>query len=300
MRDDYDVTTVLLEMGMDRTNATLSIPFMWFMPATTDAYSPEVIMIIESLQARLSQMGYPNAQRGFVDKATANALNQLAGRNWRSKTWLQIYGDVLHKDASGAPKRSNAMGYSGMGALPATDWCSTKNPQGTCKPIRGIVLPMTIAAADQFKSMQDEINRVAHMTNTAKVAVDGRIGPGTLSAANAALKKGTAVIGFALPGYPNVDALAANADVVTNALDRIANSLKAPRYVAGKQPAAPPSGTGGQVNPPREMIIAAMPLHQRVQQSVLFWPAVLGLMVGGFWYMEQKKKGKKKPLASLL
>lgn len=295
---NYDVVTLARKMGLNTMNAQMVVPQMWLMAATCDPYSPVTIMMVEALQYKLATMGYANRGDGFIDKHTAAALATIAGPHWQSKTWAQIYGDVLWAETHGVPAKGlSGMGYTAMGGLSTSDWCSSKNP--VCpNPLKGIVKPMTVNAANTFKLVQQETNRVAHMTGTTKIAVDGRIGPGTLSAVNAALKKGVALIGWALPGYPTVEDLAASADVVHVALSNIANSLNAPTVVLG--PAAPhPSGAGGQLNPSNADIMADMPLFDRlkIQMSGASGMLLIGAtIVGGLVYYNMKKTGKKPPI----
>jgi hypothetical protein len=308
MPTQYDVTNVLLDMGMDRANAEMAVPFMFMMPATTDPYSPTIIMIVATIQKRLAAKGYANKGRGFVDKATANALNQLAGRKWRNKTWLQLCGDVLNRIGS-TPDRSKAMG---MGADDGVlIWCSKEYPQGGCTPLSGVVKPMTVYTAEVFKDMQNQANRCASKLSLSPTAVDGRIGTGTLSLANkivAKLKRDGSSsvyrtmakqvtqhgISAAWP-VSSIDELAAIADRVADTFKAVANTAGALTRVPGPQPAAPPSGSGGVLNPPDSQIVAGMPIHYRVMNSSMFLPGV-GLAVVGVLYYMNKPKGKGKGL----
>lgn len=291
----YDAVSIAMQMGMDRVNAGMAVPQMWITPASSDPYSPVTIMMVQAIQRRLAKMGTVSRGDGFVDKATSAALAQLAGHNWNQLTWMQLFQRVLGGKAA---KGMGAMGYTGMGysalgTLEDSQWCSSKNP--ICpSPLKGIVKPMTVAAADLFKLVQSETNRVAQMTGSPKVAVDGRIGPGTLSAVNKAVKSGS-VVGSFLPGYATVEDLARNADVVHVALSTIANSLNAPKVVAG--PVAPhPSGSGGALNPPNSTIMADMPLFDRIKvhMSGTTGMVVIGAtIIGGLLYYQSKKTGKK-------
>ncbi|MHC4175885.1 MAG: hypothetical protein ACYSWU_00150 [Planctomycetota bacterium] len=280
--------TVAMEMGMDRVNAGMAVPQLWLMAATTDVYNPVTIMIVETLQHKLATLGYPNRQDGFVDKATAAAMRELSGPNWKSKTWLQLYGDVLYRgNHSASPTGAMGMGYSSMGLVLQPNWCSTKNPQGNCKPIRGIVLPMTIETANLFKAVQNQANRVASSYGWSRIAVDGRLGSGTLSLVNKCLAK------IPAPTFSDVDGLALTADLAMEKLHSQANQLNVATKVPSPPPKAPPSGTGGVVNPPRDQIVAGLPLLQRVQQSNLALVGIGLAVVGGLYYYESKKKGKK-------
>lgn len=63
----------------------------------------------------------------------------------------------------------------GMGSISSSSFNSTKYP-GICKP-------STTATLAVFKSMQQQLNRVASIKGLPKVAVDGDVGPGTVQLA---------------------------------------------------------------------------------------------------------------------
>jgi hypothetical protein len=293
----YDVVTIAMNMGMDRVNAGMAVPMMWIRAATVDPYSPVVIMIVSKLQHKLALMGYPNRRDGFVDQATSDALRQLCGSDWKARTWLQIYGDVLQAAKNPkSPGKNTTMGYSGFGSVDDIEWCSKANVQGNCQPLSGLVKPMTIATANIFKNLQGQANRCAQVFGFSKIAVDGRIGSGTLSLVNKSAKKGISsmpLLGSLLSGWPNVESLARNADVAASGLKSIADSANAPAVVAG--PASPsPSGTGGRLNPSNAEILKYADLKTKVMNSSLTLPVVAIGVIVGLYYYDKNRKGKKR------
>lgn len=86
---------MLLAAGIGEFNATLSIPYMYFMPRTCDPYTQGVMQIIEGLQNLLRARGHKVPLDGWLGPDTAGALQLYAGAGWADKTWMQIYGDVM-------------------------------------------------------------------------------------------------------------------------------------------------------------------------------------------------------------
>lgn len=113
---------------------------------------------------------------------------------------------------------------------------STKYP-GTCKPSNKSTL-------DVFRELQRQLNRVAQLRGLGKIAVDGDIGPGTVSLANKAL------------GAPaNCTTIAASADGYANQAKIMADNGGAPATVASPVPIRPSTivnaVTGVEVIAPR-------------------------------------------------
>lgn len=93
-----DVGTIremLLAAGIGEYNAVLSIPYMYFLPRTCDPYAQGVQQIVQGLQNLLAYRGLQVPQDGFMGSSTMAATERFAGRMWRDKTWLQLYGDVI-------------------------------------------------------------------------------------------------------------------------------------------------------------------------------------------------------------
>ena len=306
----YDTVEAAMKMGLNRVNATMVTPFMWFTPGGSDPYSPVVIMLVEALQHRLRHLGYENRADGFVDRATSAALSKISGPTWKQKAWVQVYGDVLHTAATGHRPRTteeDIMSYSHMGAIngrgrvrylreaPAgtrwgtlgdverTDWCSTSNPQGNCKPYAGICKPMNSRTLAFAKDLQRQLNRILKAQKKPLLYVDGSIGPKVVAAVNTAIP---------YPA-PNCDAVAQIVDELASTAAAVADNMGAgavpdPKGSMARSPVIDPS-TGVPKYPPRQAGLTA--IFDFVQS-----PLGLAVVGGGvlFFLMTQDKK-KKKP-----
>lgn len=123
-----NIRQMLLAAGIGEFNATMSIPYMYFLPRTCDPSTQGVIQIVEGLQNLLRARGEQVPLDGWMGKTTVDALMKFAGPTWRDKSWVQLYGDVLRgRRAPGfekdAPASAQAMdGYvyeTGLGVVPA-------------------------------------------------------------------------------------------------------------------------------------------------------------------------------------
>jgi hypothetical protein len=85
--------------GIGAFNVEMAIQNAFFMPRTTDPDSQPTITLIEGLQRALDL-----DVSGTLTPETVRAIRRVSGKNWMSKTWLQIYGDV------GTMKKVSALG----------------------------------------------------------------------------------------------------------------------------------------------------------------------------------------------
>lgn len=90
-----DVRDMLMQLGLYETSATLVIPYVNFLPRTSDAAAQGIMVIVGALQRRLHGLGFPLRTDGYMGTRTTAALEVVSGPNWRDKTWLQLMGDVL-------------------------------------------------------------------------------------------------------------------------------------------------------------------------------------------------------------
>jgi hypothetical protein len=287
-----DIIDALMALGLNREMATMSIPYVWFRPATTDPYSPVTIAIVQGVQKTLALMGIKTRGDGYVDGYTRVALDSIAGPDWKSRSWIHVIDDVLYAGATGkmpAEEENSAMGYLGndegyasVSGLPKTTWCSERNPQGKCKPIRGVCKPMDRPTLELFWDLQRNTN--AHLAKAGKTLldVDGRIGPKTVKGVNFAL--GSKV--------SHCDDISANADNVNGLLSLKAAAVGAKRVPDPKRPGgSPPSlpGPGGSVIHP--------PLQQAGFTQFVTSPIGMASIAGAvlfFLVMQDKKKPSKK------
>ena len=114
------IREMLLAAGVGEFNATLSIPYMFFLPRTCDPYAQGVMQIVQGLQNLCNQRGAQLAIDGWMGQDTQRAVARYAGKNWRDKTWVQLYGDVLNGRARAAGARAPApreVAESGLGGI---------------------------------------------------------------------------------------------------------------------------------------------------------------------------------------
>lgn len=291
--DAPDVIDSLLMLGMNRETATMTIPYVWFAPATTDPYSAVIIALVEAIQHTLLERSIPTRADGYVDARTSLALAKYAGPRWKNRPWIHVIDDLLFKTPTKgravAAQKEMAMGYYGsLGGMSKTDWCSDRNPQGNCAPIAGVCKPMDSGTLGLFKSVQREVNKIHAKQKKALIGVDGRFGPGTVRAVNAIM--GT--------NFGHCDDLAARADTILTGLASLAAGLPQP---PDPRPTAPPSvaGPGGTVtHPPDDVITAGLPIGDRAMQFVKTpagMASVAGLVVVGLILFGGSKK-KRKPV----
>ena len=110
-----DAVELAMAIGMSRANATLAVPFLWITPGGSDPYSPTIIMMVEALQHSLRKLGVKTRGDGFVDKGMSSALERISGPHWKSKAWIQVFGDVIGKTDEPIP--SMPMGDIEIGAV---------------------------------------------------------------------------------------------------------------------------------------------------------------------------------------
>lgn len=241
-----DAVQLTMALGLGREGATMVVPFLWFTPSGTDAMSPAIIVLVRALQANLSEMGFATRKDGLFDSMTSAAISQVAGPEWRLKSWIQIAGDVLTARQQGRRAMSYTNGArSAMGDVGQAGYCSTSNPQGNCKPISGICLPMDSASLASFKSLQREMNKALKANGRSLVSVDGRIGPQTLSSYKWIANK------YGMPGgdFSSCDEMAPVADALIVELYAVTRSLPTVPDPSGSKPSVVAPG-GGITHPP--------------------------------------------------
>lgn len=93
--DRPDLRDMLLKSGAGSYMAEMSIPYMNFLPGTTEPYAQGVIQIVKGLQRLLVRRGARLAIDGGMGKDTLAALKVYAGPRWYEKSWAQLYADVI-------------------------------------------------------------------------------------------------------------------------------------------------------------------------------------------------------------
>lgn len=89
-----DLRDMLLDAGIGQYNAIMSIPYMNFLPRTTDPYAQGVIQIVQGLQRMLNWRGSGLDVDGRMGDSTIAELLVYAGPRWYDKSWAQLYADV--------------------------------------------------------------------------------------------------------------------------------------------------------------------------------------------------------------
>lgn len=173
------------------------------------------------------------------------------------------------------------MGYmqtlGDTGVEPGVTWNSTK--------VSGVCKPSDFATLHKFQELQRQINRVAHMKKTTKVAVDGDLGTATIKAFNAAIGA----------NITSCSSIATTVTLFTSQLRSLADSLAAPASVSGPAPVTPPS----IVRPDGSLVPA--PPGAGTAAGAMFWDlgvagkvAAVGIAGGiGYLLLTNKKKRRR-------
>ncbi|MDX1421554.1 MAG: hypothetical protein R3322_00350 [Kiloniellales bacterium] len=255
-----DVVDILMDLGIDRVNATMIIPFVWFTPSTVDPYAPNIIMLVEGIQSYLSRLGYFTRRDGFVDDATMRALRIVAGPQWKSRPWVNIVEDVLNAsptkrapvnpfDEGLGALREIKGGRLAMGNLSTTSWCSKRHPKPNCRVLAGIAIPMDAQTLAVFKGLQTQLNRMAAVGAAKAVGIDGRIGPDTIDS----VQKAQDALGMSIVPFGTEDGVASVADVLLAEFKDYADQRRAPARPPSPPPEQPPSiasPSGQVIHPP--------------------------------------------------
>jgi hypothetical protein len=218
-----DVRQELLELGMDDVTATMAVPYIWFLPGTSDPYSPVVIMVVEAIQHKLQTLGVATRADGFVDGATNAALASIAGPDWKAKPWITVIGDVLAASRKASPMSLGSLGdydvvgyYGSLGVVDTDKWTHARD--GSCMGLSPVVVGL-------FKEVQAQANRVLKQRGQKLLAVDGFLGARTVAVV-------ADVIGGPSAAFNTCDELARQADVIAAQIKDIANKAGAPAQVS--------------------------------------------------------------------
>lgn len=114
-----DLRAMLGEAKIGQFVMPMAIQYMNFLPETCDLYAQGVITIIQGLQNLLNDRGAHLEANGDFTVETMGALEHFAGPNWHSKSWAQLYGDVIAGTPYGGKFRTSRgtmlAGYDGVG-----------------------------------------------------------------------------------------------------------------------------------------------------------------------------------------
>lgn len=139
-----DLRDMLLTAGVGQYNATLAIPYMNFLPSTTEPYAQGTRLIVQGLQRMLNQRGARLAVDGGFGVKTIRALIAYAGPRWPEKSWAQLYADVIEGQVWPGYVR-NARGND----RPPAAW--TNPVTGLGDPVTDLITnPLVLAAGGFF------------------------------------------------------------------------------------------------------------------------------------------------------
>lgn len=93
---------MLTALGVGRFNATMMIETMFMAPATTEAASPPVMLMVGRIQDILNELGAspPLVRNGLIDQPTAFYLVQIAGPDFLHLSWYEVIREVIKAKAA--------------------------------------------------------------------------------------------------------------------------------------------------------------------------------------------------------
>jgi hypothetical protein len=92
---------LLIDLGVGQYNATMLIETLFMAPATTEAASAPVMLLIGHLQEALNSMGCNLVVTGTINEPTAQALAAVAGPGFLDLSWFKVVRDVVAARKSG-------------------------------------------------------------------------------------------------------------------------------------------------------------------------------------------------------
>jgi hypothetical protein len=93
---------MLTSLGVGRFNATMLIETLFMAPATTEASSPPVMLLVGHIQDVINDLGAsPRLVRtGLIDPPTAYYLVQIAGSDFLHMSWYEVVREVVKAKAA--------------------------------------------------------------------------------------------------------------------------------------------------------------------------------------------------------
>ncbi len=119
MKTQGNMRELLARIGIGQFTATMIIQSMFMAPATTDPKSPPIIMLVTHIQRAINKMGWPLRISGYLDVQTANALTEIVGQGWESRSWGDNVSAIVNTTVRykmDAPSRSEMPKVSSMRA----------------------------------------------------------------------------------------------------------------------------------------------------------------------------------------
>lgn len=279
-----DVVELLLASGINRVEATMAIPYMWFTPGTSDPYSPVVLVIVQGVQNNLAKLGISTRHDGFVDRATSEAITSVVGDRWKAQPWVTIYEKLLAAKKAGWKGKKTMGSYLGVGDIPSSSFTLTA---------KGSAVGTTPSTKALFKDLQKQLNRLASLPGAGfgKIGVDGYLGNNTVAAVTAAEN----FIGMSVVPSYTATGVATAADRARDEFRAQADSRGAAAKVRAPVGSKYAGGGGGAVK--IDPITGGLTTAKAGFVDELMTPMGLALaagMVGALWYVSKEMKPKKR------
>lgn len=103
-RNTYQPKTsreLLLDLGVGQYNATMLVETLMMAPQTTEAAASPTMLLVGHIQDAMNAMGSAITVTGYLDQATAQALAQIAGRDFLRRSWFDVVKDVVAAKKAG-------------------------------------------------------------------------------------------------------------------------------------------------------------------------------------------------------
>jgi len=134
----HSIRALLRSIGIGDFNATLVIQSMFIAPATTDPKSASTILLVQHLQRILNRQGAKIRETGYLDHATAGAIQAVAGPGWEQRPWADTAQAILLARDTGQTWRDDPP--------PPPNYGPTGMPLGFLPDVPGGMLTYGIAA----------------------------------------------------------------------------------------------------------------------------------------------------------
>lgn len=104
--------TLLRAIGVGGMQSNIILPYLFVTPATTDPRMSQIILLVKYLQLQMISMGAQIEAGGYLDNATAAAIQQIAGPGWEQRTWADVCQAVLKAKEGGTTWKEDPKLYT--------------------------------------------------------------------------------------------------------------------------------------------------------------------------------------------
>lgn len=104
VRNTYQPKTsrqLLLDLGVGQYNATMLVETLMMAPQTTEAAAAPTMLLVGHIQDALNSMGSSIVVTGYLDPPSAQALEQIAGKDFLRRSWFDVVKDVVAAKKAG-------------------------------------------------------------------------------------------------------------------------------------------------------------------------------------------------------